>query len=134
MLISTGNFDSIFFLGHTPFLNLEIWPKLKIYIYRKCWFVLFKEQIISLLIFGQNYFVQLRWNWFSVRLPVTNAWNCHSLYTAFSSNVGAWGMSACSLFLSFFFIIKPSIAKHIMVCDADGWTVYCIILLQQSDQ
>ena len=37
---------------------------------------------------------------FFVRLPVTNAWNCHSLYTAFSSNVGAWGMWACSLFLS----------------------------------
>ena len=36
-----------------------------------------------------------------VRLLVTNAWNCHSLYTAFSSNVGAWGMWACSLFLSF---------------------------------
>ena len=27
MRISTGNFDSIFFLGVTPFLNLEIWPK-----------------------------------------------------------------------------------------------------------
>ena len=27
MFISTGNFDSIFFLGITPFLNLEIWPK-----------------------------------------------------------------------------------------------------------
>ena len=39
----------------------------------------FKEQFISILNFGQNYFVQLRWNWFSVRLPVTNAWNCHSL-------------------------------------------------------
>ena len=38
---------------------------------------------------------------FFVRLPVTNAWNCHSMYTAFSSNVGAWGMWACSLFLSF---------------------------------
>ena len=25
-------------------------------------------------------------------MPVNNAWNCHSLYTAFSSNVGAWGM------------------------------------------
>ena len=37
---------------------------------------------------------------FFVRLPVTNAWNCHSLYKAFSSNVGAWGMWACSLFLS----------------------------------
>ena len=30
MCISTGNFDSIFFLGVTPFLNLEIWPKWKI--------------------------------------------------------------------------------------------------------
>ena len=30
MRISTGNFDSIFFLGVTPFLNLEIWPKWKI--------------------------------------------------------------------------------------------------------
>ena len=68
---------------------------------RKCWFDLFKEQFIFLLNFGQNYFVQLRWNWFSVRLPVTNAWNCHSLYTAFSSNVGAWGMWACSLFLPY---------------------------------
>ena len=69
--------------------------------YRKCWFDLFKEQFISLLNFGQNYFVQLRWNWFSVRLPLTNAWNCHLLYTAFSSNGGAWGMWACSLFLSY---------------------------------
>ena len=30
MCISTRNFDSIFFLGVTPFLNLEIWPKWKI--------------------------------------------------------------------------------------------------------
>ena len=30
MCISTGNFDSIFFLGVTPFLNLEIRPKWKI--------------------------------------------------------------------------------------------------------
>ena len=30
MCISTGNFDSIFFLGVMPFLNLEIWPKWKI--------------------------------------------------------------------------------------------------------
>ena len=49
----------------------------------------FKEQLISFLNFGQNYFVQLRGNWFSVRLPVTYAWNCRSLYIAFSSNVGA---------------------------------------------
>ena len=30
-----------------------------------------------------------------------NAWNCHSLYTAFSSNVGAWGMHVSLLTLSF---------------------------------
>ena len=53
--------------------------------YRKCWFDPFEEQFMSP---------------FFVRLPVSNAWNCHSLYTAFSSNVGAWGMWACSLFLS----------------------------------
>ena len=37
-------------------------------------------------------------------LLVTNAWNCHSLYTEFSSNVEAWGMWACSLFLSFILV------------------------------
>ena len=41
--------------------------------YRKSWFDLFKEQFISLLNFGQNHFVQLRWNLFSVWLPITNA-------------------------------------------------------------
>ena len=30
MCISTGNFDSIFFLRFTPFLNFEIWRKWKI--------------------------------------------------------------------------------------------------------
>ena len=30
MRISTGNFDSIFFLGVTTFLNWKIWPKWKI--------------------------------------------------------------------------------------------------------
>ena len=29
--ISTGNFDCIFFLGVTPFLNLEIWPNERYY-------------------------------------------------------------------------------------------------------
>ena len=49
---------------------------------------------------------------FFVRLLIPNAWNCHSLYTAFSSNVGAWGMWACSLFLSnqqieYYLVMKP---------------------------
>ena len=51
---------------------------------------------------------------FYVWLPVTNAWNCNSLYTAFSSNVGVWGTWACSLFnltldiLNSFMISEPS--------------------------
>ena len=84
--------------------------------HRKCWFDLFKEDFISLLNFGQNYFVQLRWNWFSVRLPFTNAWNCHSLYTAFSSKVGAWGMWACSLFLSLMPVISVMTFSICPVC------------------
>ena len=69
-----------FFLGVKPFLNLEA-----IYIPFELW---------------PKFFVRLRWNWFFVRLPITNSWNCFSLYTAFSSNVGGWGTWACSLFLS----------------------------------
>ena len=34
MRISTGNFDSVFFLGIKPFLNLDIWPKWKILLKR----------------------------------------------------------------------------------------------------
>ena len=41
------------------------------------------------------------WLWFSVQLPIIYVWHCHSLYAALSINVGAWGMRACSLFLSF---------------------------------
>ena len=68
--------------------------------YRKCWFDPFEEQFISP---------------FFVRLPVPNAWNCHSLYTAFSSNVGAWGMWACSLFLSFSNKMNLSFSKFCTV-------------------
>ena len=86
--------------------------------YRKCWFDLFKEQFISLFNFSQNYFAQLRQNWFSVRLPVTNAWICLSLYTAFSSNVEAWGMWACSLFLSFLSELQTSVfCAHVSIPD-----------------
>ena len=163
MRISTWNFDSIFFLGVTPFLNLEIWPNERYYstqfvsatplkpinrissdfvvmkdVMCRCTYTqeiliqlfdLFTEQFISLLNFAQNYFVQLRWNWFSVWLPVLNAWNCHSLYTAFSSNVGAWGMWACSL--SFMrsasyertLILYASIRKALFIMNKSGKTI-----------
>ena len=52
--------------------------------YRKCLFDLSKVQFTSLGNLWNSYETGF------VRLPVTNAWNCHSLNTAFSSNVGAW--------------------------------------------
>ena len=102
-----------YFLGVMLFMNLEIWPKLKILLrtipQRNSTEIAQKnftrEQFISPLTFGQNYFVQLRWNWFSVRLPVTNAWNCHSLYTA-CILTKFWSMGYVSLLtLSFINII-----------------------------
>ena len=65
--------------------------------YRKCWFDLFKEQFnISLLNFGQNYFVQLRWNWFSVRLPSSNACN-YLLFVVYSIFKLCWSSGCVSL-------------------------------------
>ena len=131
MCISTGNFDWIFFLGVMPLFEFRNLTNIiatsqnisSAQLHRNCSteflcsyeghnlliciftgnanLIFFREQSISLLNFGQSYFVQLWWNWFSVWLPVTNAWNWHTLYSAFSGNVGAWGMYACSLFLSF---------------------------------
>ena len=51
------------------------------------------------------------WLWFSVRLPITVAWHCHSLYAAFSSNVGVCSMWACSLFL--------------LLCYRLMWNLHC---------
>ena len=65
--------------------------------YRKCWFDLFKEQFISLLNFCQKNFVQLF---------CPNVWNCHSLYTAFSSNVGAWGTCMWAFMYQKFYLRK----------------------------
>ena len=114
MCISTRNFDSIFSLWITLFFNFEIWRKWKILLNqlvsttplkllnRIMWhFVVMKDIMCryaflqEMLIWGAIYIP------FFVRLPVHNALNCHSLYTAFSSIVGAGGMWACSLFLSF---------------------------------
>ena len=107
----------IFFLWITLFLNLNIWRKWKILLKqlvsanplnplnRIPWNFVVMKDIMCRYAFLQE---MLIWSFrgaiyipFFARLPVTNAWNCHSLYTTFSSNVGAWGMWACSLFLSF---------------------------------
>ena len=113
MCMSTGNFDPIFFLGVTPFLNFENWRKWKILLKqlvsttplkplsRITWnFVVMKD--IDVHFNRKCWLIFLRSNLYPLffRLPVPNAWNCHLSYTAFSSNVGAWGMWACSLFLS----------------------------------
>ena len=77
MCISTGNSDSILFLGGMPLFELKNLTKIKkntqnsfsahllwnrstefgidMHFYRECWFDLFKEQFISILNFGQNY-------------------------------------------------------------------------------
>ena len=106
-----------FFWEQCPFLNFKIWRKWKILLKqllsttplkplnRIGWnFVVMKDKMCRYA-FLQEMLIWSFWGAiyipFFVRLLVTNAWNCHSLYTAFSSNVGAWGMWACSLFLSF---------------------------------
>ena len=84
-------------LPGTPFLNFKIWQK---------WKILLKQLVSTIPLKPLN---RIAWNFthmcryaflqemliwsfwgaiyipFFVRLPVTNAWNCHSLYTAFSS-------------------------------------------------
>ena len=73
---------------------------------RISWNFVVMKDIMCRYVFLQEMLIWSFWGTiyvpFFVRLPVTNSWNCHSLYTAFSSNVGAWGMWACSLFLSFY--------------------------------
>ena len=63
-----------------------------------CWFDPFEEQFISPFL--------------SDCPSLMLNWNCHSLYTAFSSNVGAWGMWACSLFLSFNYLFWKDKTKY----------------------
>ena len=62
--------------------------------YRKCWFDPFEVQFISPFLS----------NCPSLMLGIPIHCIQHSLYTAFSSNVGALGMWACSLFLSFILV------------------------------
>ena len=120
MGISTGNFDSISFLRITHLLNLEIWPKVKILLKqfviptplkplnKVSWNSVVIKYIMCRYAFftGNADLIFLRSNlypfwtltkiifWFSVWLPITNAWIC-------SSKVGAWGMWARSLFFSY---------------------------------
>ena len=106
--ISTAHFDSIFFWEQCPFLNFEIWRKWKVLLKqlvsttplkplnRMAWNFVVMKDIMCRYAFLQEMLIWSFWGAiyipFFVRLPVTNAWNCNSLYTAFLSNVGAWGM------------------------------------------
>ena len=110
-------FDSIFFWEHCPFLNFEICRKWKILLKQLVsttplklrnkivWNFVVMKDIMCRYAFIQEMLIWSFWGAiyipFFVRLPVPHAWNCHSLYTTFLSNVGAWGMWACSHFLSF---------------------------------
>ena len=112
-----------FFWEQCPFLNFKIWRKWKILLKhlvsttplkplnRIAWNFVVMKDIMCRYAFLQEMLIWSFWGAiyipFFVRLPVTNAWNCHSLYTAFSSNVGACGMWACSLFLSFLTVVEP---------------------------
>ena len=65
MRISTGNFDSILFLGVTPFLNLEIWPK---------WKILLKQFVSATLLKTLNR-INISWNFVVVTdIPCTCAY------------------------------------------------------------
>ena len=68
-------------------------------------------QMWQLLIYYMYPIITVIWLWFSVELPIIYAWHCHLLYAALSSNVGACGMWACSLFLSFG-LIFPRKSQH----------------------
>ena len=94
MCISTGNFDSIFFLWITLFLNFKIWRKWKILLKqlvsatplkplnRISWNFVVMKDIMCRYAFLQEMLIWSFWGAiyipFFLRLPFTNAWNCHS--------------------------------------------------------
>ena len=105
-----------FFLGFTPFLNLEIWPKWKILLKqlvsttplkllnRIAWNFVVMKDIMCRYAFIQEMLIWSFWGAiyipFFVRLPVPNAWNCHSLYIQPSQAMLERGV--CELAHSFF--------------------------------
>ena len=118
---------NFFFWEQWPFFNFEIWRKWKILLKqlvsttplkplnRIAWNFVVMKDIMCSYAFLQEMLIWSFWGAIYVplfvRLPVTNAWNCHSLYTEFSSNVGAWDMWACSLFLSSQKLVGQSLPK-----------------------
>ena len=98
-----------FFLRVTPFLNFENWRKWKILLKqlvsttplkplnRISWNFVVMKDIMCRYAFLQEMLIWSFWGAiyipFFVRLPVTYAWNCHSLYTAFSM----WERGVCEL-------------------------------------
>ena len=67
MRISTGNFDSFFFLRVKPFLNLEIWPK---------WKILLKQFVSATPL---KPIIRIRWNFVVVKyIPCRFAFNFFS--------------------------------------------------------
>ena len=101
--------------SNAPFLNFEIWRKWKILLKqlvsttplkplnRISWNFVVMKDIMCRYAFLQKILIRSFWGAiyipFFVRLPVTNAWNCHSLYTAFSRMLER---GVCELAHSFF--------------------------------
>ena len=89
--------------------------------YRKCLFDLFKKHFYPFEVWPKL-FCATQMN----LVHVTNAWKRHSVYTAFTSNVGAWGMWACSLFLSLWFDIVLPYLAHMGVSQWDVPRTYML--------
>ena len=96
-------------------------PCVHMHFYRKCWFLW--SNLYPFVTLAKIILCNSDETGFLFRLPLTDAWNCHLLYTAFSSNGRAWGMRAYSLFLSFFFGVTPCLNLKI-------WPKWKILLKQ----
>ena len=141
MRISTGNFDSIFFLWITLFLNFEIWQKWKILLKqlvsatplkllnRIAWNFVVMKDIMCRYAFLQEMLIWSFWGAiyipFFLQLPVTNAWNCHS----YSILKQCWSVGYVSL-LTLSFISPSDGTLNGAPCSSVGWDVkWCPVFL-----
>ena len=115
-------FCFLFFLGFRPFFNFEIWRKWKILLKqlvsatplkplnRIAWKFVIMKDIMCRYAFLQEVLIWSFWRAiyipFFLRLPVNNAWNCHS----YSILKQCWSMGYVSL-LTLSFILSVFVCK-----------------------
>ena len=146
MCISTGNFDSIFFLGFTPFLNREIWRKWKILLKqlvsttplkplnRIAWNFVVMKDIICRYAFLQE---MLIWSfWGAINIPFFS--DCRSLMLGIAIHCIQHSQAmlergVCELAHSFFHLIRDGVTLigsygYCVVCQSIPCSViaYCI--------